>query len=124
MAPPYGAPVYQPQQGFMPHEQSSMAYASLEQYQGTIFPMPNFNPDADCQALRHAMRGAGMFTARCCEPSSNAWNVLGTDERALIDLVTNRSNLQRQQIKLQFKTMFGSVCLDCSRARSANGAFV
>ena len=88
--------------------------------------MPNFNPDADCQALRQAMRGAGMFTGRRCELPSNAWNVLGTNERALTDLVTNRSNLQRQQIRQQYKTMFGSVCLDCLLAsdRSTNRAFV
>jgi len=73
-----------------PPDQSSALFASLEQYQGTIYPAPNFNPEADCHALNHAMRGAG------------------TNERALIDIVSNRSNLQRQQIKYQYKTMFGA----------------
>ncbi|CAF0993983.1 unnamed protein product [Adineta steineri] len=90
--PPYGggAPSFPNQQpGFLPHEQSSMFLASLEQYQGTVFPIANFNPEADCQALGHAMKGAG------------------TNERALIDIIANRSNVQRQQIKLHYKTMYG-----------------
>jgi hypothetical protein len=42
----------------------------------------------------------------------NAMNLFsqGTQERALIDIIANRSNLQRQQIKLQYKTMYGEVC--------------
>ena len=44
---------------------------------------------ADAQALRDAMKG------------------LGTDEATLIKIVANRTNAQRQQIKLQYKAMFG-----------------
>ncbi|CAF3031114.1 unnamed protein product [Rotaria sp. Silwood2] len=77
------------QPGFYPQEQPSILLASLEQYQGTVFPAANFNAEADCHALSHAMKGAG------------------TNERALIDIIANRSNFQRQQIKLQYKTMFG-----------------
>lgn len=33
----------------------------------------------------------------------------GTNEHALIDIIANRSNIQRQQIKLQYKTMYGVV---------------
>ena len=57
--PPYAGP---PNQGFnqgVPLDQSSALFASLERYQGTIVPSPMFQPDADCQALNHAMRGAG-----------------------------------------------------------------
>ena len=34
----------------------------------------------------------------------------GTNERALIDIIANRSNAQRQQIKTQYKSMYGVVC--------------
>jgi hypothetical protein len=34
----------------------------------------------------------------------------GTDEQAIVDVVSNRSNDQRQQIKAAFKTMYGKVC--------------
>ncbi|CAF3692708.1 unnamed protein product [Rotaria sordida] len=84
-APP---PSYQ-QPGFYPQEQPSILLASLEQYQGTVSPSATFNAEADCHALSQAMKGAG------------------TNERALIDIIANRSNAQRQQIKLQYKTMFG-----------------
>lgn len=33
----------------------------------------------------------------------------GTDEQAIVDVVSNRSNDQRQQIKAAFKTMYGKV---------------
>lgn len=59
--PPYGQqqPPFGQQQPFYPQEQQSIVLASLEQYQGTILPAPNFNAEADCQALSQAMRGAG-----------------------------------------------------------------
>lgn len=34
----------------------------------------------------------------------------GTDEQAIINVVANRSNDQRQKIKAAFKTMYGKVC--------------
>lgn len=33
----------------------------------------------------------------------------GTDEQAIVDVVANRSNDQRQKIKAAFKTMYGKV---------------
>jgi len=33
----------------------------------------------------------------------------GTDEEAIINVVSNRSNQQRQDIKRMFKTMYGKV---------------
>uniref|UniRef100_A0A2K6CK08 Annexin n=1 Tax=Macaca nemestrina TaxID=9545 RepID=A0A2K6CK08_MACNE len=49
----------------------------------------DFNPDADAKALRKAMKG------------------LGTDEDTIIDIITHRSNAQRQQIRQTFKSHFG-----------------
>lgn len=65
-----------------------------EQLRGTVTPCPSFNPETDCQALRQAMRGAG------------------TDEKAIVSVVSNRSADQRQAIKKMYKTMFGKDLID------------
>ncbi|XP_076787333.1 annexin A7 isoform X3 [Arvicanthis niloticus] len=57
--------------------------------QGTIRPASNFDAMRDAEILRKAMKG------------------FGTDEQAIVDVVSNRSNDQRQQIKAAFKTMYG-----------------
>jgi annexin A7/11 len=59
------------------------------QTQGTVKPVANFNAEEDCKVLRKAMKG------------------IGTDEKAIIDVLSHRSNAQRQDIKNRFKTMFG-----------------
>ena len=46
---------------------------------------------ADAEKLRKAMKG------------------LGTDEKAIIEVVTHRDTTQRQKIAKQFKQMFGKV---------------
>ncbi|CAI9719457.1 annexin A6-like isoform X1 [Octopus vulgaris] len=55
----------------------------------TVFPYNPFDPESDAKILQKAMKG------------------FGTDEDAIIDVITHRSCDQRQKIKLTFKTMFG-----------------
>lgn len=59
--------------------------------QPTVFPYENFNSEEDAKALKEAMKG------------------FGTDEDAIIEIITKRSNEQRRQIATQFKTMYGQV---------------
>ncbi|XP_051475889.1 annexin A7 isoform X2 [Apus apus] len=63
--------------------------AMVQCTQGTIQAAPNFDAERDAEILRKAMKG------------------FGTDEQAIINVVANRSNDQRQKIKAAFKTMYG-----------------
>ncbi|XP_054245232.1 annexin A6 isoform X2 [Indicator indicator] len=67
-------------------ELSAVAKVEL---QGTVQPAGNFNDDGDAQVLRKAMKG------------------LGTDEGAIIEVLTQRSNAQRQQILKAYKAHYG-----------------
>ncbi|XP_051779429.1 annexin A7-like isoform X1 [Erpetoichthys calabaricus] len=61
----------------------------FQAYEGTIKPHPQFNAQSDAEILRKAMKG------------------FGTDEQAIIDVVSRRTNDERQKIKAMFKTMYG-----------------
>ncbi|KAM8956957.1 annexin A8 isoform 1-T1 [Lycaon pictus] len=63
--------------------------AWMEQEGVTVKGSPHFNPEPDAEALYTAMKG------------------IGTNEQAIIDVLTRRSNVQRQQIARSFKAQFG-----------------
>uniref|UniRef100_A0A8C1VR59 Annexin n=1 Tax=Cyprinus carpio TaxID=7962 RepID=A0A8C1VR59_CYPCA len=67
-------------------ETSSMTKVQLR---GTVRPYQNFDPASDAKSLRKAMKG------------------FGTDEDTIIDIVTQRSNAQRQEIRRIFKSLLG-----------------
>lgn len=64
------------------------------EYSPTIVPYANFNAEEDGKKLRAAMKG------------------FGTDEKAIIDILTARSNDQRQEIALWFKRNLGRDLID------------
>ncbi|XP_025019725.1 annexin A6 isoform X3 [Python bivittatus] len=67
-------------------EHSAVAKVELK---GTIHPAANFDADGDAKVLRKAMKG------------------FGTDEDAIIEVVTQRSNDQRQEIVKAYKSHYG-----------------
>jgi hypothetical protein len=56
---------------------------------GTVKPHSPFSAEDDARKLRTAMKG------------------LGTDEKAIVSVLAYRSNDQRQEINIKFKSMFG-----------------
>ncbi|XP_075697607.1 annexin A7 isoform X2 [Rhinoderma darwinii] len=75
--------------GTAPGQQPSPFAAAMTATQGTMKAAANFDALADAEKLRKAMKG------------------FGTDEQSIIDVVSNRSNDQRQKIKAAFKTAYG-----------------
>ncbi|XP_062909102.1 annexin A6 isoform X2 [Mobula hypostoma] len=77
-------------------EAAQVAYQTWElsatarvELKGTIRPAADFKPEVDVKALRKAMKG------------------IGTDEEAIINIISQRSNAQRQHLRQQFKSQLG-----------------
>ncbi|XP_078489046.1 annexin-B12-like [Ciona intestinalis] len=79
----YGKP------GKMAQQLSSGMAAMTIKTHGTVTPYPNFNPEHDAQVLRKAMKK------------------IGTDEKAIIEVIGKRTNKQRQEIKIKYKQSYG-----------------
>ena len=62
--------------------------------QGTVVPVSNFDAEEDAQILRKAMKG------------------MGTNEKAIIGVVSKRSNDQLLEIKKKYKVLFGKDLID------------
>ncbi|XP_075840773.1 annexin A10 [Microtus pennsylvanicus] len=66
-----------------------LCFDFCHQVQGTIFPAPNFNPVMDAQILGGALQG------------------FECNKDLLIDILTQRSNAQRQMIAGAYQSMYG-----------------
>ncbi|KAK2501570.1 hypothetical protein MC885_011871, partial [Smutsia gigantea] len=63
-------------------------------HRGTIQDYPGFSPSADAEAIRKAIRG------------------IGTDEKALISILTERPNAQRQLVVKEYQAAYGKELKD------------
>uniref|UniRef100_A0A4D5R9Q8 Annexin n=1 Tax=Scolopendra viridis TaxID=118503 RepID=A0A4D5R9Q8_SCOVI len=91
----YGSPyptVPQPQKSYpTSHSPVPLAQSTYNKMyaSGTVREHQPFSPEEDAKVLRKAMKG------------------LGTDEKAIIAVLSRRTNAQRQQILITYKTHFG-----------------
>uniref|UniRef100_A0A672SMF7 Annexin n=1 Tax=Sinocyclocheilus grahami TaxID=75366 RepID=A0A672SMF7_SINGR len=65
-----------------------------KEFRGTIADHPDFDAGSDAEALYDAMKG------------------FGSDKEAILDLITSRSNAERQDIRAAYKSQFGKDLID------------
>ncbi|CAK9305069.1 unnamed protein product [Gordionus sp. m RMFG-2023] len=70
---------------------------------GTIVPAPNFNPQADAEILRSALKGPG------------------TKDKRVIDVIAGRNNDQRQQIREAYKQQYKKLLSDRDLIKDIEG---
>ncbi|XP_049866961.1 annexin B9-like isoform X1 [Pectinophora gossypiella] len=84
---------YPPQASVQSHQAYSVSSPqhtpSMPKSKPTVVPVNPFDPREDAAVLRKAMKG------------------FGTDEKAIIQVLTRRSNEQRLRIAFEFKTLYG-----------------
>ncbi|KAJ8246571.1 hypothetical protein GJAV_G00252920 [Gymnothorax javanicus] len=80
--------VFQRGQSYPP-KHSVRTAAMGKGYRGTVTDFPGFNATSDAETLYNAMKG------------------MGSDKETILDLITSRSNAQRQEISAAYKSLFG-----------------
>ncbi|KAI2657023.1 Annexin A6 [Labeo rohita] len=65
-----------------------------KEFRGTVADHPDFDAGSDAEALYNAMKG------------------FGSDKEAILDLITSRSNAQRQEIRAAYKSQYGKDLID------------
>lgn len=73
---------------------SAAVKGSRAGYRGIVKDTQNFVANQDAEVLYNAMKG------------------IGSDKETIIDLLTSRSNTQRQQVYVSYKTLFGRDLID------------
>ncbi|XP_071828839.1 annexin-B12-like isoform X6 [Apostichopus japonicus] len=78
-----------PAQSAPPTQKMAAMSIKVKRGSGTVKDKPNFNGQKEAEILRKAMKG------------------IGTDEKAIISVMTSCSCAQRQQFMVDYKTMYG-----------------
>ncbi|XP_066523262.1 annexin A6 isoform X2 [Hoplias malabaricus] len=66
----------------------------VKEFRGTVTDFPSFDANSDAETLYNAMKG------------------FGSDKEAILDLITSRSNAQRQEIRSAYKSLYGKDLID------------
>ena len=62
-----------------------------------------------CMSLTHVHTYIHQWTCNVHVNTHTLMSYVGTDEKALIEVICYRSNAQRQELKLKYKSMYGRV---------------